>query len=153
MLVPFGNLAHAQVASERKPKGLIAFGPSLEIGIGGDLRFGGDVTLAQYSGDSAFGVAAGFVGKRIYLELQPTMVLGGPKHNLVLGFNPGFVVDISQRINPLYGGQATVWADYARGGAKPWAFPLFPFIRVQGVVALGFTLTAGVMLKLPIPVT
>jgi hypothetical protein len=54
---------------------------------------------------------------------------------------------------PRYGGQATLWGNYAHAGARPWAFPLFPFLRAQAVVGMGFVFTGGLMLKLPLPVS
>jgi len=154
--------ARADVGSERRPKSLLAIGPSFELDTHAAMRFGGEITLAQYSGRSGFGVAAGFVQGRIYLELQPVWLLGGhtqptrgqpqPSNHLVLGVNPGAVVDVTRNV-PCYGGQLTLWGTYARGGARPWAFPLVPFFRMQAVAYLGFVFTGGVMLKLPIPVT
>ena len=116
------------------------------------MRFGGELALAQYSGRFSFGAAAGFVSGRIYLEAQPAWVLGGQTHNVVLGLNPGFVIDVTRNV-PCYGGQLTLWGNYARGGARPWALPLFPFVRVQAVAWLGFTVTGGLMLKLPLPIS
>jgi hypothetical protein len=163
VLVAIGNLpAQADVGSDRRPKSLIAIGPSFELDTDASMRFGGEVTLTQYSGRSGFGIAAGFVPGRIYLELQPVWVLGGqpqrargqpqPSNHFVLGLNPGAVVDVTKNL-PCYGGQVTLWGTYARGGPSPWAFPLFPFVRVQAVAWLGFVVTGGVMLKLPIPIS
>ena len=116
------------------------------------MRWGGEAVLAQYSGRWGLGIAAGFVASRIYLEAQPALVLGGRVHNLVLGLNPGFVIDVAGA-SPRYGGQATLWASYAHGGPNLWASPLFPFLRAQAVAGVGVTFTGGVMLKLPIPVS
>jgi hypothetical protein len=67
-------------------------------------------------------------------------------------FHPGFVIDVTGEV-PRYGGQATLWGNYAHAGARPWAFPLFPFLRAQAVVGMGFVFTGGLMLKLPLPVS
>ena len=153
VLVALGDLpARADVGSERRPKSLLSLGPSFEIAIDGSMRFGGELALAQYSGRSGFGAAAGFVSGRIYLELQPAWVLGGKTHNVVLGLNPGGVIDVTRNV-PCYGGQVTLWANYARGAPRLWALPVFPFVRVQAVAWLGFTVTGGLMLKLPLPIS
>jgi hypothetical protein len=141
-----------EVGSERRPKSYITPGPSLEIGIDGSLRFGGEVALAQYSGRRSLGAAVGFVSGRLYLEAQPALVMGERPHNLVLGLNPGFVIDVTGD-SPRYGFQATLWANYAHAGNRLWAWPLLPFARVQAVIGMGFVFTGGVMLKLPIPVS
>jgi hypothetical protein len=145
-----GAPAYADIGSERRPASLFTPGATFEIGLDGSLRFGGEVAAAQYSGHWGFGVAAGFVPGRLYLEVQPALVLGGRPHNVVLGLNPGFVVDVTGK-EPLYGGQATLWGSYAHAGARPWASPLFPFVRVQAVLGIGLAVTGGLMLKLPIP--
>jgi hypothetical protein len=146
--------ARADVGSDRRTVSVITFGPSLELDLDASLRFGGEVALSQYTGSSGLGVALGFVQGRIYLEAQPAVVLGSrlSKHNLVMGFNPGIVVDVTD-YQPRYGGQLTIWANYARSAGRLWALPLFPFVRVQGVAFMGFAITGGVMLKLPIPVS
>jgi hypothetical protein len=160
--------AHADLGSTRRPKGYLTFGPTFEIDTDASLRFGGEVALTSYSGRSGYGIAAGFVPGRIYLEFQPVWVLGGkaPKsrwepqkmHHLVLGLNPGAVVDVTKNV-PCYGVQLTLWGNYirstdARGGGRPsFAWPVFPFFRVQAVEWLGFVFTGGLMLKLPISLT
>jgi hypothetical protein len=147
-----GAPAYAAIGSERRLVSLFTPGATFEVAIDGRLRFGGEVAGAQYSGRWGLGAAAGFVPGRIYLELQPALVLGDRPHNLVLGLNPGFVIDVTGR-EPHYGGQVTLWGNYAHPGVRPWASPLFPFVRVQAVLGIGFTITGGVMLKLPIPVS
>lgn len=142
----------ADVGSTRRPMSFITPGPSLEMGLDGSLRFGGELAMAQYSGDWALGAAAGFVSGRIYFEAQPAVVLGKHEHNLVLGLNPGFVIDVTGEV-PRYGGQATLWANYVHAGTRPWALPLFPFVRVQAVLGMGLIFTGGVMLKLPVPIS
>ncbi|MBN2576219.1 MAG: hypothetical protein JXP73_16785 [Deltaproteobacteria bacterium] len=144
--------AHAEIGGERRPVSLFSPGATFEVGIDGSLRFGGEVAAAQYSGRWGFGAAAGFVPGRLYLEGQPALVLGGRSHNVVLGLNPGFVIDVTGK-EPRYGGQATLWGNYARAAARPWALPLFPFARVQAVLGMGFAVTGGLMLKLPVPVS
>ena len=147
-----GGPARAEVGSARRPMSFITPGPSFELGFDGSMRFGGEVAVAQYSGSWAFGAAAGFVPGRLYLEAQPAVVLNGHPHNLVLGLNPGFVIDVTGDV-PRYGGQATLWANYIHGGARLWASPLFPFLRVQAVMGMGLVFTGGVMLKLPVPIS
>jgi hypothetical protein len=144
----------ADVGSTRRPLALLTPGPSFEIGLDGSLRFGGEVALAQYMGGWGFGAAVGFVPGRFYVELQPAAVLGSQPHNIILGANPGFVVDLTGDI-ARYGGQLTLWANYAHteGRDRPWALPLFPFLRAQAVAGVGFTFTGGLMLKLPVPVS
>jgi hypothetical protein len=144
--------ARAEVGSARRPVSLVTPGPSFEVGIDGSLRFAGEVAAVQYLGTWGLGAAVGFVPGRLYLELQPAWVLGGRRHNVVIGGNPGFVIDVTGE-TPRYGFQATLWANYARAGARPWASPLLPFARVQAVVGMGLVLTGGLMLKLPIPVS
>jgi len=147
-----GQPVRAEVGSTRRPLSFITPGPSFEVGLDGSLRFGGEVALAQYSGKWALGAAVGFVPGRLYLEAQPAVVLGARPHNLVLGFNPGFVIDVTGDV-PHYGGQATLWANYAHAGPGLRASPLLPFVRVQAVVGMGFVFTGGLMLKLPVPVS
>lgn len=147
-----GLPVHADVGSTRRHVSLITPGPSFEVGFDGSLRFGGEVALARYSGSWALGAALGFVPGRLYLEAQPAVVLGDRPHNLVLGLNPGFVIDVTSDV-PRYGGQATLWANYAHAGTRLWASPLFPFMRVQVVVGMGFVFTGGLMLKVPLPVS
>jgi hypothetical protein len=144
--------ARAEVGSTRRPVGFITPGPSFELGLDGSMRFGGEVAMAQYSGTWALGAAAGFLPGRLYLEAQPAVVLGGRLHSLVLGLNPGFVIDVAGDV-PRYGGQATLWANYVHGGTRLWASPLFPFARVQAVMGMGLVFTGGIMLKLPVPVS
>jgi hypothetical protein len=146
-----GGPVRAEVASARRPVSLITPGPSLEMGLDGSLRFGGEIALAQYTGSSGLGGALGFVSGRLYLEVQPALVLGD-RHNLVLGLNPGLVIDVTGDL-PRYGGQVTLWTNYVRSGASRWALPLFPFVRVQLVVGMGAVLTGGIMLKLPLPIS
>ena len=143
--------AHAEVATARRPASFITPGPSLEMGLDGSLRFGGEVALSQYAGTWAAGAAFGFVPGRLYAEIQPALVLGG-QHNLVLGLNPGFVVDVTAS-SPRYGGQATLWGNYVHGATRLWALPVFPFVRVQVVQGMGALFTGGIMLKLPVPVS
>jgi len=152
LLVLAGLPAAAEVGSAGRPVGFITPGPSCELGLAGSLRFGGEVALAQYSGGWGFGVAVGFVPGRLYLEAQPTLVLGEHRHNLMLGLNPGFVIDVTGDV-PRYGGQATLWANYVHSGARLWALPLFPFARVQVVTGMGLVFTGGIILKLPVPVS
>ncbi len=142
----------AEVGSTRRPVSLFTPGPSLELGLGGSLRFGGEVALAQYSGRWGLGAAVGFVPGRLYLEAQPAVVLGDHLHNLLLGLDPGFVIDVTADA-PRYGGQVTLWANYVQGGARLWASPLLPFARVQAVMGMGLVITGGLMLKLPLPVS
>jgi hypothetical protein len=143
----------AEVGSDRRPLSYITPGPSLEMSLDGSPRFGGEVALAQYSGKSAVGAAVGFVAGRIYFEAQPALVLGDRPHNLVLGFNPGFVIDVTAD-SPRYGFQATVWANYINNGrSRVWASPLLPFARLQAVAGMGVVFSGGLMLKLPIPVS
>ena len=144
--------AQAKVGSARRTVSLVSPGPSFEVGIDGSLRFGGEVAAGQYWGDWGLGAAVGFVPGRLYLEAQPVWVLGGRRHNVLVGGNPGFVIDVTGA-TPQYGFQATLWANYARAGARPWASPLLPFVRAQGVLGMGFVITGGLMLKLPIPVS
>jgi hypothetical protein len=122
------------------------------VSLDGSLRFGGEVAAAQYVGGWGLGAAAGFVPGRLYLEVQPALVLGNRPRHHVVGLNPGFVVDVTGDI-PRYGGQATLWANYANQGARWWALPLFPFVRAQAVLGMGFAVSGGLMLKLPIPVS
>jgi len=143
--------ARAEVASSRRPVSFITPGPSLEMGLDGSLRFGGEVALSQYGGPWAFGAAFGFVSGRLYAEAQPALVLG-ERHHMVLGFNPGVVIDVTAS-SPRYGGQATLWGNYAHGGSRLWALPVFPFVRVQAVLGMGVNFTGGIMLKLPVPVS
>jgi hypothetical protein len=143
--------AHAEIGSDRRPVSLFSPGATFEVGIDGSLRFGGEVAAAQYGGRWGLGGAVGFVPGRLYFEVQPARVLGDRPHNVVLGLNPGFTIDVTGT-EPRYGGQLTLWGNYARAAARPWASPLFPFARVQAVLGMGFTITGGLMLKLPIPV-
>ena len=147
-----GRPAVADVGSAERPLGFITPGPSFEMGLDGSMRFGCEVALSQYSGGWAMGLAAGYVPGRLYLEAQPALVLGDRPHNLVLGLNPGFVIDVTAEV-PRYGGQATLWANYIHQGGRLWASPLFPFVRVQAVAGMGLIFTGGIMLKLPIPVS
>jgi hypothetical protein len=149
--VAISTPAHAEVATARRPASFITPGPSLEMGLDASLRFGGEVALAQYAGAWGAGAAFGFVSGRLYAEIQPALVLGG-QHNLVLGLNPGFVIDVTAS-SPRYGGQATLWGNYVHGGTRLWALPLFPFARVQIVQGMGAVFTGGIMLKLPVPVS
>jgi hypothetical protein len=142
----------ADVGSTRRPISFITPGPSFEMSLDGSMRFGGEVVLAQYAGSWALGAAAGYVPGRLYLEAQPALVLGDHQHNLVLGLNPGFVVDVTGDV-PRYGGQATLWANYIHSGTRLWASPLFPFVRVQAVLGMGLVFTGGIMLKLSVPVS
>jgi hypothetical protein len=144
--------ARAELGSARRPVSVLTPGPSFEIGIDGSLRFGGEIAAMQYVGAWGLGAAVGFVPGRIYLEAQPAWVLGGRKHNIVMGGNPAFVIDVTGE-TPRYGFQATLWANYVRAGARPWASPVLPFVRVQAVVGMGFVFTGGLMLKLPIRVS
>lgn len=146
-----GLPARADIATAERPSSYLTPGPSLEMGLDGSLRFGGEVALSQYAGGWSTGAAFGFVSGRIYGEAQPALVLGD-RHNLVLGLNPGFVIDVTAA-SPRYGGQATFWANYANRGAKLWALPLFPFVRVQAVLGMGVVFTGGIMLKIPVPVS
>ena len=143
--------ARADIATDRRPSSFITPGPSLEMGLDGALRFGGEVALSQYAGSWAAGATFGFVSGRIYGEAQPALVLGDT-HNLVLGLNPGFVIDVTAS-SPRYGGQATLWANYANRGTRLWALPVFPFVRVQAVFGMGVVFTGGIMLKIPVPVS
>jgi hypothetical protein len=144
--------AAANVGSAERPLGFISPGPTFEMGLDGSIRFGGEVALVQYSGGWALGAAMGYVPGRLYLEAQPALVLGDHAHNLVLGLNPGFVIDVTADV-PRYGGQATLWVNYIHQGARLWASPLFPFMRVQAVMGMGLVFTGGIMLKLPVPVS
>jgi hypothetical protein len=152
VLALLGGSVRAEVGSARRPVSLITPGPSFEMGLDGSLRFGGEIAVAQYSGDWAFGAAVGFVPGRLYFEAQPALVLAGNEHNLVLGLNPGLVIDVTTNV-PRYGGQATLWADYVHAGPRAWASPLLPFVRVQAVMGRGLDFTGGLMLKLPVPVS
>jgi hypothetical protein len=142
----------AEIGSERRPLSFLTPGPSLEMGIDGSLRFGGEVALAQYSGKRSLGATVGFVSGRLYLEAQPALVLGDRPHSLTLGLNPGFVIDVTGD-SPRYGFQATLWANYAHLGTRLLASPLFPFVRVQAVIGVGLVFTGGLMLKLPVPIS
>jgi len=143
--------ARADVGSERRPVAFYSLGPTVEWGIDGAWRFGADVSLSQYVGSWGYGAAFGATTeKRMYGELQGAWVLGGER-NLVLGFNPGFVIDVTQ-ITPRYGAQGTFWFNYAlsRRRKDPLASPLVPFARVQEIPSMGFSVTFGITLKLPL---
>jgi len=144
--------AAAEVGSARRPASFLTPGPSLELGLDGSLRFGGEVALAQYSGGWGLGAAAGFAGGRLYLDLQPAVVLGGRRHAAVVGFEPGLVVDVTGS-SPRYGGQLTLWGNYVHQGARLLASPIFPFVRAQAVLGMGVVFTGGLMLKLAVPVS
>ena len=147
-----GRPALADVGSARRPLSFITPGPSIELGLDGALRFGGEVALAQYSGSWGLGGAVGFVGGRLYFEAQPAAVLGKRPQSLVVGLDPGFVIDVTGE-TPHYGGQLTVWANYVHVGARLLASPIFPFVRAQAVLGMGLVFTGGLMLKLPVPVS
>jgi hypothetical protein len=122
------------------------------MGLDGSLRFGGEMALAQYAGGWGLGGAVGFASGRLYFEAQPALVFGESRHNVVLGVNPGLVIDVTSS-TPRYGGQATLWGNYVHNGARSWASPLVPFVRVEAVIAIGLSFTGGLMLKIPIPVS
>lgn len=143
--------AHAEVGSARRPLSFITPGPSLEMGLDGSLRFGGEVALTQYAASWAGGAAFGFVSGRLYVEAQPALVLGN-RHNLLVGLNPGLAIDVTST-SPRYGGQATLWTNYAHAGGRLWALPIFPFVRVQAVLGMGLAFTGGIMLKVPVPIS
>jgi hypothetical protein len=143
--------ARADVGSPRRTLSLLTVGPTLEMGLDASLRFGGEIALAQYSGGWALGGALGFVSGRLYLEAQPALVLGD-RRNLVLGLNPGVVIDVTGEL-PRYGGQATVWANYVHASASRWTSPIFPFVRAQVVIGMGVVFSGGIMLKLPVPIS
>ena len=147
-----GQPVRADVGSTTRPLCYITPGPTFELGLDGSLRFGGEVAVAQYSGRWGLGVVAGFVPGRLYLEAQPALVLGEHTHALVLGLDPGLVIDVTTSV-PRYGAQATLWSNYAHGGTRPWALPLFPFVRVQAVLGMGLVFTGGLILKLPVPIS
>lgn len=151
-LVLWAGRATAEVGSARRPASFLTAGPSLELGLDGGLRFGGEVALAQYSGGFGLGAAAGFAAGRLYLDLQPAVALGGPRHGAVLGFEPGFVVDVTGAA-PRYGGQLTLWGNYVHHGKRLWASPIFPFVRAQAVLGMGVTFSGGLMLKVALPVS
>ncbi|MCG5053660.1 MAG: hypothetical protein KA712_11920 [Myxococcales bacterium] len=143
----------ADVGSERRPVAVYTPGPTLELGLDGAWRFGAEVALAQYVGGWGYGAAFGAsTNGRMYGELQPALVLGGKTHNLVLGLNPGLVIDVNGQ-EPRYGAQGTFWLNYAlaRRRKLPLGSPLVPFVRAQAVSGAGFTVTFGIALKLPIP--
>jgi hypothetical protein len=110
------------------------------------------VAVAQYSGTWGLGAAIGFVPGRLYFEAQPAWVLGEHAHSLVLGLNPGFVIDVTGTA-PRYGGQATLWASYVHAARRRWALPLVPFVRAQAVVGMGMVFTGGIMLKMAVPIS
>jgi hypothetical protein len=143
--------AQADVGSERRPVAFYSLGPTVEWGLDGAWRFGADVSLSQYVGKFGYGGAFGATTeKRMYGELQGAWVLGG-QHNLVLGLNPGFVIDVTQ-VTPRYGAQGTVWLNYAlsRHRKDSLASPVVPFARVQEIPSMGFSVTFGITLKLPL---
>ena len=144
--------AVAEVGSARRPISFITPGPSFEMGLDGSMRFGGEVALAQYAGSWGLGAAVGYVPGRLYFDAQPALVLGDGRHNVVVGLNPGFVIDVTGNV-PRYGGQATLWTNYLHSGNRLWASPLLPFVRVQAVMGMGLVFTGGIMLKLPVPVS
>ena len=144
--------AYAEVGRAHRPISFITLGPSCAMGLDGALRFGGEVALAQYAGGWGLGGVVGFVPGRIYFEVQPAMIFGERLHNIVLGLNPGFVIDVTST-TPRYGGQATLWGNYVHSGARSWASPLVPFVRVEAVMAAGMVFTGGLMLKIPIPIS
>jgi hypothetical protein len=152
VIVPTERLALADIGSERRPKSVFTPGPSIDFGWDGSIRFGGEVALAQYSATWGVGGAFGFVSSRLYLEAQTALVLGGRPNNLLVGLNPGLVIDVSADV-PRYGGQLTLWASYARDAARLWALPIVPFARMQAVAGMGLVVTGGLMLKLPILVS
>lgn len=144
-------VARADVGSARRPVALYAVGPTVEMGLDLSLRFGGELSLSQYVGSFGYGAAFGAnTAGRMFAELQGAWVLG-TEHNLVLGLNPGLVIDVNQE-TPRYGAQGTFWFNYARSRRRqdPLASPLIPFVRVQEIPSLGFTFTFGVTLKLPL---
>lgn len=144
--------ASAEVASARRPLALFTPGPTVEYGLDGRWRFGGELTLAQYVGRYGYGASfGGITSGRIYLDAQPALVFG-KQHNLVLGLNPGLVVDVTDR-KPRWGGQATFWFNYVypRRYRNPLASPIVPFVRAQAVDTFGFTFTFGLMVKFPLP--
>jgi len=143
--------ANAELGSERHPVSFITPGSTLEMGLDGSLRFGGEVALTQYTGSWAGGAAFGFVSGRLYIEAQPAIVFGDHDH-LVLGFNPGLAIDVTST-SPRYGGQVTLWASYVHDGFRRWAFPIVPFVRAQALPGVGFCFTGGIMLKVPVPVS
>ena len=147
-----GRLAVAEVGSERRPKSFFTPGPSIDFGLDGSLRFGGELAVAQYTGSWGMGAAFGFVSSRLYLEAQTALVLGGPSNNFLVGLNPGLVIDVSADV-PRYGGQLALWGSYARNTGRLWASPIVPFVRMQAVAGMGLVLTGGLMLKLPILVS
>ncbi|MDX2023298.1 MAG: hypothetical protein SF187_23895 [Deltaproteobacteria bacterium] len=143
--------AGAEVGSARRPVALYALGPTAELGLDLSLRFGGELSLSQYVGNVGYGAAFGANSAgRMFAELQGAWVLG-TRHNLVLGLNPGVVIDVTQT-TPRYGVQGTFWFNYAQSRRRqdPLASPLVPFVRAQEIPGLGFTFTFGVTLKLPL---
>ena len=146
------RVAVADVASARRPLALFTPGPLVAYGLNGKWHVGGELALGQYVGGYGYGVAfGGTTSGRIYAELQPALVLGD-RHNLVVGLNPGVVVDVTAD-KPRWGGQATLWFNYAhaRRHRVTLASPIVPFARVQAVGGAGLDVTFGVTLKLPLP--
>lgn len=151
-LIAMPSVGRADVASARRPVAIFTPGPTLEYGLDGTWRFGGELTLSQYVGSYGYGGAfGGTTSGRLYGEAQAALILGN-KHNLVVGLNPGFVVDVTAD-KPRWGGQATLWLNYAMTRRRTWplASPIVPFARAQLVDTHGLTVTFGITLKLPIP--
>ena len=145
------RFAPADVGSARRPVAFYALGPTVELGLDLGWRFGGDVSLSQYVGRYGYGAAFGAsTAGRMYAEFQGAWVLGGA-HSLVLGLNPGLVIDVNGT-TPRYGAQGTFWMNYAQSRRKqdPLASPLVPFVRAQEIPGVGFSLTFGLTLKLPL---
>jgi len=117
----------------------------------GALRVGGELSLTEYWGSGGAGAAFGYSAQRFYFEAQPVLAWNHRKHTVLIGLNPGFVIDVAAS-SPRYGGQLTLWANYAHASSwnDLWAFPLAPFARVQFVPGAPLGLVGGVMLKLPL---
>ena len=101
------------------------------------------------------GIALDFGSTRIALELEPVLWMEAERAgwSFVIGLDPGVVYDRSGEGR--WGGQATLWADaIARGGGYAPPLPLipFPFVRAELFTRQPLAWSAGLMIKIPVPV-
>jgi hypothetical protein len=113
----------------------------------------GELSLIASKGRFSIGAVFGSAIHTHSFELQPTASIGGDVHGVILGLNPGVVLDRTAD-SPRIGFQATLWAWPWIGCGHACVLPIpIPFVRLRSFAGGENVWIAGLALKIPWPIS
>jgi hypothetical protein len=120
---------------------------------GGAFDASGELSVIAVKGRFSLGAVLGSAIHTHSFELQPATWIGGDVNGVILGLNPGVVLD--RTADPAHVGfQTTLWAWPWIGCGHACVLPIpIPFLRLRSFAGGMNVWIAGLALKLPWPIS